>query len=263
MSIRQFCQASRHETETVRWIDVYLCHSYKIMSKNKTQRIFWSSAVFATLIGCGILLYFSYIYEGNFLTSCENCNRTEIISTQQAEKLIQEECQRICHSKECVIAANFILENMDEGIDPCEDFYSFSCGSWMKQFSKDDNYSVVDGMGKTLKLAIKDILDNLKGPPESAVSKLKIMYNSCMNEQSSDWDAISATVKFLEQCGFQNWQNLSIDHEFHFSLNNSLAKMAAYNEFAFVIFKPTYHEPDEHILNDNLLKLTITPGYPL
>ncbi|GFX36417.1 membrane metallo-endopeptidase-like 1 [Trichonephila clavipes] len=153
------------------------------MSKNKKEHIFWSSVVLVVFIGCGILLYISYIYEGNYLTSCENCSDIDFLNTQQAEKLTQEDCQKICHSKECVVAANFILENMDESIDPCEDFYSFSCGNWMKQFSKDDNYSVVDGMGKTLKLAIRGILDNLKGPPESAVNKLKIMYDSCMNEQ--------------------------------------------------------------------------------
>lgn len=36
----------------------------------------------------------------------------------------------ICLTPSCVEAAAFILQNIDPGIDPCTDFYNFTCGKW-------------------------------------------------------------------------------------------------------------------------------------
>ncbi|GIY47046.1 membrane metallo-endopeptidase-like 1 [Caerostris darwini] len=230
------------------------------MSKRRKQHCFWSSMVVLTIIVCGAVLYASYIYEGNHMAPCENCNdMSEILQ----EKLSQEECQRICYSKECVVAANFILENMDTTADPCEDFYTFSCGKWMRQFSKEDNYSVVDGMTTTLQLTLKDVLEKSKGTPGSTEEKLKIMFDSCMDERASEWNSKSEARKFLEKFGIRNWPNLPNDFQFNVSLDETLSIMAAFNEFAFVTFKPTYDEPQESLADNNFRKLTISPGYPL
>ena len=37
-----------------------------------------------------------------------------------------------CVSKECITAAADLLENMDETVDPCEDFYNFACGGFIE-----------------------------------------------------------------------------------------------------------------------------------
>ncbi|GIY26954.1 endothelin-converting enzyme 1 [Caerostris extrusa] len=194
------------------------------------------------------------------MAPCENCND---MSEIQQEKLSQEECQRICYSKECVVAANFILENMDVTADPCEDFYTFSCGKWIRQFSKEDNYSVVDGMTTTLQLDLKDLLEKSKGEPGSTEEKLKMMFDSCTDERASEWNSKSEARKFLEKFGIRNWPNLPNDFQFNASLDETLSIMAAFNEFAFVTFKPTYDEPQESVADNNFRKLTISPGYPL
>ena len=38
-----------------------------------------------------------------------------------------------CTSKECVKVAASILSDLDENVDPCDDFYHFSCGGWIKK----------------------------------------------------------------------------------------------------------------------------------
>ena len=37
----------------------------------------------------------------------------------------------ICMTKDCVTAASRIIKDMDASIDPCEDFYAFSCGGFI------------------------------------------------------------------------------------------------------------------------------------
>ena len=36
----------------------------------------------------------------------------------------------VCLTPSCVKAAAFILQNIDPDIDPCTDFYNFTCGNW-------------------------------------------------------------------------------------------------------------------------------------
>lgn len=38
-----------------------------------------------------------------------------------------------CLTKDCVHIANNILEAMDTSVDPCDDFYAYSCNGWIKQ----------------------------------------------------------------------------------------------------------------------------------
>ena len=40
---------------------------------------------------------------------------------------------RICLSKECIETSYKLFKNIDLNADPCEDFYQFSCGNYMKE----------------------------------------------------------------------------------------------------------------------------------
>lgn len=39
----------------------------------------------------------------------------------------------ICLSKECIDNSYQLLNNMDLDVDPCEDFYKFSCGNYIRE----------------------------------------------------------------------------------------------------------------------------------
>ena len=36
----------------------------------------------------------------------------------------------VCMTESCVTLAALVLDNMDRSIDPCDDFYNFTCGGW-------------------------------------------------------------------------------------------------------------------------------------
>ena len=39
---------------------------------------------------------------------------------------------QVCTTKECVQGAAYILNKLDTTVDPCTDFYQYSCGNWIK-----------------------------------------------------------------------------------------------------------------------------------
>lgn len=38
-----------------------------------------------------------------------------------------------CLTEACIRVAGKILESLDRGVSPCEDFYQFSCGGWIQR----------------------------------------------------------------------------------------------------------------------------------
>ena len=49
---------------------------------------------------------------------------------------------------ECVTAAASIIQRMDESVDPCQDFYSFSCGGFIDNEPIPQEASGVSTMSK-------------------------------------------------------------------------------------------------------------------
>lgn len=39
----------------------------------------------------------------------------------------------VCTNSECVRAAGHILDHVDPDVDPCENFYNFACGTFLKK----------------------------------------------------------------------------------------------------------------------------------
>ena len=39
---------------------------------------------------------------------------------------------QVCQSQECTKLSAAIISALDETVDPCQDFYNFSCGNWVQ-----------------------------------------------------------------------------------------------------------------------------------
>ena len=37
---------------------------------------------------------------------------------------------QVCMTAECVDVSAYIMRKMNQSVDPCRDFYAFSCGGW-------------------------------------------------------------------------------------------------------------------------------------
>lgn len=126
----------------------------------------------------------------------------------------------ICTSTVCKQEAARIMSNMDVTVDPCDDFYQFSCGSFIKYQNVPDNKEGRSFLGDLNEYTIKLSRDLLQEPitdnePEFAV-KIKTFYKSCLNKQS---DSYQVLTELLNRTDLKLWpiltdsQDLSADEE--------------------------------------------------
>jgi predicted metalloendopeptidase len=107
----------------------------------------------------------------------------------------------LCETPACVHLANTLLSNMDQSVDPCDDFYEYTCGNWNKQNPIPDDrsrYSTFTQLYEQNEKILRRILDSkatttkatptkatpttAPTPTPTATDKAVHFYTSCMDE---------------------------------------------------------------------------------
>ncbi|KAJ8410718.1 hypothetical protein AAFF_G00186750 [Aldrovandia affinis] len=94
---------------------------------------------------------------------------------------------RICTSADCTRSASRIIENMDPSVDPCDNFYQYACGGWLKRNiipETSSRYSTFDILRDELEVVLKAVLERQDSSDSSALTKAKMLYKSCTNEST-------------------------------------------------------------------------------
>ncbi|OXB73430.1 UNVERIFIED_CONTAM: hypothetical protein H355_015158 [Colinus virginianus] len=95
----------------------------------------------------------------------------------------------VCKTSDCIKSAARIIENMDTTAEPCNDFYQYACGGWLKRNvipETSSRYSNFDILRDELEVVLKDVLDTPSSGDIAAVQKAKTLYRSCVNETIID-----------------------------------------------------------------------------
>ena len=119
----------------------------------------------------------------------------------------------LCLTPSCVKAAASILEKIDEKIAPCDDFYSFACGEYVKntvipedKVSVDSFSAVRDNLQQQLKSIITAPIDESDIEP---FKKVKKFYAACMDKETIEQRGLEGINKILESMG--GWPSVQGD----------------------------------------------------
>lgn len=103
-----------------------------------------------------------------------------------ADTKAQQNIDDVCLTPGCVHAASKMLEQLDETTEPCDDFYEFSCGTYIEETMIPDDkvsvnaFSVIsDKLQEQLKTIITSPIEDDEIEPFKMVKKL---YLACMNK---------------------------------------------------------------------------------
>uniref|UniRef100_A0A8C2KIG0 Endothelin-converting enzyme 1 n=1 Tax=Cyprinus carpio TaxID=7962 RepID=A0A8C2KIG0_CYPCA len=92
----------------------------------------------------------------------------------------------MCLSEPCVSVASTVLGALDRSVDPCQDFYNFACGGWMRKNPLPEGKSrwgPFSNLWEHNMAIMKNLLENTSMKSLSkAEQKAQWYYQACMNE---------------------------------------------------------------------------------
>lgn len=119
----------------------------------------------------------------------------------------------VCTTKGCIQAASQIFDSIDETVDPCDDFYNFACGKFVKNtFIPDekvtiDQFSIVrDKVEEQIRHIINEEIKPNELKPFVLVKKLN---KACMNTELIEKLGTKPLSELLSQFG--GWPVLAGD----------------------------------------------------
>ncbi|XP_038658776.1 phosphate-regulating neutral endopeptidase PHEX [Scyliorhinus canicula] len=109
-----------------------------------------------------------------------------------------------CFSPECSEAAVLIFNKINWSADPCENFFEFACGRWIKETPIPEDYSsygTYSWVRHSVNVKLRELLENPidEEKDDEVTEKTKQLYQSCMNESAIEMEDAKPLLNFLKQ----------------------------------------------------------------
>jgi endothelin-converting enzyme/putative endopeptidase len=141
----------------------------------------------------------------------------------------------------CAVAQNHLpvldVTSMDKSIDPCTDFYTYSCGGWMKQNpipADQTNWTVSSKLEDTNKLILRDVLETAAKPePSRDATNQKIgdYYAACMDQKAIDAAGVKPIQPALDRIAALHSKNELADVTGQFISANILFSFSSNQDY--------------------------------
>ncbi|XP_026670737.1 neprilysin-2 isoform X1 [Ceratina calcarata] len=111
----------------------------------------------------------------------------------------------VCYTPECIHTASRLLTNMDLEVEPCDDFYDFACGGFLKSTTIPDDKTSVNtftGISDDLQKQLRISIEEKSSPDEPKPFRLvKNLYKACMNKTLIEQQGLDPLLNILRKLG--------------------------------------------------------------
>lgn len=116
---------------------------------------------------------------------------------------VEKSNYQICKTKECIRTAANLIYSMDQSSDPCNDFYRFTCGKWNNEHPRPETMTSNDWFREKQASIIRKLRQflqqNVTANEPEAVTKVKLMYQACMDTEHMDNLQMEPLLHLLKQ----------------------------------------------------------------
>ncbi|XP_011169776.2 endothelin-converting enzyme 1 [Solenopsis invicta] len=111
----------------------------------------------------------------------------------------------LCTTQGCMSEASRISDYIDRTVDPCDNFYKFACGGWMKNHPANVSYPRISSLSLISQKAseqIKVIMEDAPGSDDTvSLKNARKLYNMCMDSEELKKIGISALSRVVTKNG--------------------------------------------------------------
>ncbi|KAF2900246.1 hypothetical protein ILUMI_05943 [Ignelater luminosus] len=143
------------------------------------------------------------VLEGQ-VDRCTKADRQPVCSTTECGSSNIDQ-NSVCLTPECVKAASTVIQNMDESVNPCDDFYRFACGRYIQDASIPEDQTEINNFitsAVVLKTQLRSIFEeSIKEEELKPFVLVKTLYKICMNTTALEADGLSTIKKIIKEVG--------------------------------------------------------------
>lgn len=148
----------------------------------------WNRSYSEVSLLLGLLLCFVCLIETASFIQTDN-NTIQNVQSPKTSIAADHE-PKLCVTKTCNETSKELLNSIDETLDPCDNFYQFACGNFLKTTVLPNDTKQLISF-KFLQNKIEDRLYNdfsEESLPNdtNAIKQTKLFYKSCMDQAASD-----------------------------------------------------------------------------
>ncbi|KAJ3209749.1 hypothetical protein HK099_008436 [Clydaea vesicula] len=156
-----------------------------------------------------------------------------------------------------LLGSERVLSWMDPTVDPCQDFYKYSCGGFEDRYREYKKTDVLELMQQSNSILMEQILmqdtDTLSTEPDDleVFSKSKLYFESCLNVDQIEKRGVEPVLKVAEK--------ILQDIDNNFSIPNSIAKLEL--QAVLTLIRVQFSKVEGHDPNDLRLQFSPAPAY--
>eukprot|EP00106_Octopus_bimaculoides_P023912 XP_014791354.1 PREDICTED: membrane metallo-endopeptidase-like 1 [Octopus bimaculoides] len=141
--------------------------------------------------------------------------------------------EEICLTPRCTVASARLIRSIDTSVNPCDNFFDYTCGQWVKRHAIPDDLSSIDTftvLRDEVENTLRELLENSVSSSDArAIRKAKLLYKSCMNETLIEERSL-AEFETVLRGEFGDWPVRYNSRDINnFSLVNLLSSLRKYN----------------------------------
>ncbi|XP_069975809.1 neprilysin-2-like isoform X2 [Penaeus vannamei] len=175
-----------------------------------------------------------YGYQSGMLKGSET-SQLALISAEPltaCQETLPESPSEKCLTKGCVQAASKLIDSMDEAVNPCDDFFRFSCGGFLqKKIIPDEKSSLsrFNEISDDLQEKLRGLVEADPSDDDSPATKMvKNLYKSCMDTDRINERGLNPLKEILTQMGGwpvvegSSWDSSAFDWHTNVYINRKL-----------------------------------------